>query len=243
MSPRPATHTNRKKRRGHSQVPPPIAVVSESPVDKAIGLNQHLAFFDTDADGKISVAETRDGLERLGIGHLLSVPGALAINVAVTVLGALQGKVLSPTGLPLPAAGFVRHDDTEFVDDAGVFDDAPLREAFARFGKTFAGEALTVSELSAMVAARVLTAGTASIPKLLGLPMGLGAVAVEWGALLWMAGTKREGMLVLTLADVRRFYTDPKFFDELARRLSAQRHERSDTLSGRARNLVQSWLL
>ena len=243
MSTRADSHTNRKNRR--KSHPPLVAVKSataEAPA-RAIGLSEHLVFFDADEDHKISVFETMQGLERLGFGHLLSVPGAVTINLSVALLGVVQGTVLNPIRLALPETGFVRHDDSEFVDDEGYFDDGALRAAFAHFGQRHGGAALTLSELAAMVATRVFAASSGSLKKQLGLPLGLGAVTVEWGALLWLAGTRRDGELVLEFDAVRRFYTDPQFFHELAERLTAARDERARSLPGKARNLVQSWLL
>jgi hypothetical protein len=215
---------------------------SEAPA-KAIGLSEHLVFFDADEDHKISVFETMQGLERLGFGHLLSMPSAVTINLSVAMLGLVQGKVLNPNRLALPTTGFVRHGDTELVDDQGYFDDGALRAAFSHFGQQHAGQALTVSELAAMVTTRLVASSSGNLVKQLGLPLGLGAVAVEWGTLLWLAGTRRDGELVLELEAVRRFYTDPQFFHELAARLTAERSERARTLRGKARNLVQSWLI
>jgi hypothetical protein len=243
MRPRVDSQGNRKKKRISAV---PLAAVKDTTPEvhaKAVGFGQHLLFFDADEDRKISLFETMQGLERLGFGHLLSVPGALAINAGVMALALAQGKVLNPNRLELRAVSFVRHDDTQFVSEAGHFDEAALREAFAAFGHTFAGEALTMRELADMAMSRVISSASESFLKQLGLPLGLAAVLVEWGALLWLAGTHRDGMLVLEREAVRRFYTDAQFFQELETRLSEDRARRARTLPGKARNFVQSWLI
>jgi hypothetical protein len=208
-----------------------------------IGFNEHLAFFDSNDDHKISIRESQQGLERLGFGYLFTVPAAFVINFGVTGLGLLQGRVVNPTNLELPSTGFVRHPDSDFIDDAGNFDDARLDAVFAEFGRTFAGEALTLTELAAMVTRRVLDDARDDVKELLLLPLGVGAVALEWGALLWVAGARREGKLVLERDTVRRFYTDAGFFHDVARRVAQRRHVRSQKPLGVLRNVVQDWLL
>lgn len=209
----------------------------------AIGFNEHLAFFDQNDDHKISIRESKVGLERLGFGRLLTIPGALAINFGVTALGLLQGRMVNPGNLELPSTGFVRHPDSDFIDDAGNFDDARLDAVFARHGRTFGGAALTLAELAAMVGTRVLDDARDDVRELLLLPVGVGAVAVEWGALLWVAGSRREGKLVLERDTVRRFYTDPRFFHDVAQRIADERRRRGQTALGTLRNVVQDWLI
>ena len=205
-----------------------------------IAFNEHLAFFDADGDHAISLYETKKGLERLGFGHLLTIPGAVAINVGVTALGAVRGWFVNPAHLALPRTGFVRHPDSAFIDDDGNFVDATFEAAFARYGRTFAGDALTVPELLTMLGVRVLRENA---NDLLLLPVGVGAVVLEWAALLWVAGTLRRGRLVLTKDAVRRFYTDPRFFDEAASRIAARRRARRRTGLGMLRNVLQRWVL
>jgi hypothetical protein len=191
----------------------------------------------------LSVFEAARGLERLGVGHLLSLPSAVGINLSVALLGVVEGRPLHPRRLALPDAGFVRHPDSRFVHPDGVFDERQLRKMFARFGETFGGDALTLTELVAMITYRLSHADQSGVPRALAIPAGLVAGGIEWGALLWMAGTRRDGQIVLTLADVRRFFTDVRFFEDVAARVAQQRSRRARTLPGRLRNLVQSWLL
>jgi hypothetical protein len=210
---------------------------------RAIGLAEHLAFFDTDHDHKISLRESWQGLERLGFGHLFTWPAAFAINVGVSGLGLLQGRVLNPARLELPSAGFVRHPDSDLVDDHGDFDHARLDAVFARHGRTFDGQALTMVELVAMLRERVADDARGSVKERILLPAGVGAVAIEWGALVWVAGTRRHGKPVLEKDTVRRFYTDPHFFHDVARRIADERARRAQTPLGKLRNVLQDWLL
>ncbi len=218
---------------------------SGAPRLRAIGFNEHLEFFDKNNDQKISIRESQKGLERLGFGHLLTIPAAFAINFGVSGLGLLQGRLVNPVNLALPRTGFVRHTDTDLVDDNGEFNDARLDAVLATYGKEFAGEALTLAELSAMLAARIVKDATtgANTKELLLLPVGVTAVAVEWGALFWVAGTTRDGKPVLEKDTVRRFYTDSQFFHDVAQRLADKRAARSQTPLGVARNILQDWLL
>jgi len=210
---------------------------------QVVGFTEHLAFFDENQDHMISPRESRRGLERLGFGTLLSAPAAFAINYGVAGLSLLSGKRLNPKNLALPSSGFVRHPDTDLVDQDGAFNESKLDAVFRRFGKTFDGVALTRKELAAMVAARVARDGRRSTKNLLMLPAGAAAVAIEWGALFWVAGTARRGRRVLERDTVRRFYTDSRFFHDVAQRIAEERVERSQTSLGMVRNMVQDWLL
>jgi hypothetical protein len=204
--------------------------------------NEHLAFFDRDENGKISLTETVHGLERLGFGYLLTVPGTAAIHVSVALLGLVQAKPVSARALELPKTGTVRHPDTRLIDEQGKFDEARLDALFREHGKRFAGEALTMSEIVRMLGATLVSSAQRSLQDALLMPTGIVAVAVEWGALLWVAGQQRDGVPVLEKRAVHAFYTDAHFFDHVAERLAKLRAERASTSLGRARNFVQRWL-
>jgi hypothetical protein len=210
---------------------------------RAIGFNEHLAFFDENGDHKISPRESKRGLERLGFGHLLTVPAAFVINFGVATLALLRGRPLNPANLELPATGFVRHPDTDLIDDQGNLDERRLREAFKRHGKTFYGAAVTLSELASLLGARVVEDASGSPLDMLMLPLGASAAAVEWGALFFVAGHMRAGKHVLERETVRRFYTDPEFFDDVAIRVAKVRAIRSRSKLGSLRNFIQDWLL
>jgi hypothetical protein len=210
---------------------------------RAIGFNEHLEFFDGNEDHKISLYESQKGLERLGFGRLLTVPAAFAINFGISGLCLLQGRLMNPANLELPRAGFVRHPDTDLIDDEGNFDDDRLDAVFAMYGKCFEGDALTMTELCTMVGRRLLEDAKNSTIELLLLPVGLMGVTVEWAALVWIAGSKRENHLVLEKDTVRRFYTDARFFHDIALRIAKERTDRSQSLLGMARNFIQDWVI
>lgn len=209
---------------------------------RAIGFDEHLKFFDADGDQKISLGECRRGLERLGFGRLVAAPAALGINAGVAALGLLQRRVLNPLALDVSGTGAVRHPDTDLVNDEGVFDDARLDAVFARYGRELEGTALTLPELIAMVSGRLLEGGTKDVKHMLLLPAGAVATGVEWGALFWVAYTMRGARPVLEKESVRRFYTDPRFFHQVAERLAAARVRRAESGLGRVRNAIQTWL-
>ncbi|HEX6243249.1 MAG TPA: caleosin family protein [Polyangiales bacterium] len=209
---------------------------------RAVGFTEHLLFFDTDHDRRISLRETQRGLTRLGLGHLVTLPGALFIHAGVAGLGLLRANFQSPAHLSLPEVGFVRHPDTDLVDREGQFDAARLSSVFAQYGRTFSGEALTLPELLGMTTGRVIERGTRDAKDLLLLPGGIAAAALEWVALWWMAGEFREGKRVLSQQTVLRFYTDSHFFNDVARHVTLEREARSERLLGRVRNFVQTWL-
>ena len=165
------------------------------------------------------------------------------IHAGVAALGLLRGNVQSPARLALPGTGFVRHPDTDLVNEQGDFDAAKLDQVFARYARTFPGEALTLSELMLLTQARVLGHTARKPGALLMLPTGVMAAALEWSALWWMAGEFREGKRVLTRAAILRFYTDPQFFHDVAKHIATLREERSERLLGRARNWMQTWVI
>jgi hypothetical protein len=209
----------------------------------AVGFTEHLTFFDADHDQKISLRETQLGLERLGLGHLLTVPGALFIHLGVAGLGLLRGNAQSPVQLALPGTGFVRHPDTDLVDEFGNFAVSRLDAVFAQYAHTFPGDALTLPELLILTQARVIGQTAQQNKPLWLLPSGLMAAVVEWAALWWMAGELREGKRVLARDSVLRFYTDPQFFHDVAKHIATLREERGERLLGRARNFMQTWVI
>lgn len=208
----------------------------------AEGFNAHLEFFDRDRDQKISLLETKSGLQRLGLGHMISLPATGAIHAGLFALGLAQGKLQNPLYLSMPGVGLLRHPDTALVDKHAEFDFASFDAAFAQYGREYEGEALTLSEISAMASARLLKK-TRGIGELLLLPGGAVGTFVEWGALLWLAGERRDGKNILTKDAVRRFYTDPRFFGDVQTRLEQLREQRSRAPSGKLRNVVQTWFL
>jgi hypothetical protein len=211
-----------------------------SPTAAPKGFTAHLEFFDQDDDQQISLRETLNGLERIGIGRLIAIPATAMIHLGVSGLGLVRGNLQNPLHLSLSRVGVLRHPDVAFVDRRHAFDASRLEEAFAQYGKQNTGDALTLSESLEMVGARLFQKTKAT--ELLLLPSGVVGAALEWGALLWLAGEWRDGKLVLTKQAARAFYTDPSFFNVVARRLELVRRERATSAAGKVRNLVQTWL-
>jgi len=209
--------------------------------DGARGFNPHLAFFDR-SDERISLRETHLGLRRIGLGQLIALPGTALIHLGVAGLGIVRGNWQNPLQLSIPSAGMLRHPDTALVDKQAVFDPTHLNEVFAQYGRQHAGDALTPAEIVAMACTRLLVK-TRGISDLLLLPGGVAGTLVEWGALFWLAGELERGQRVLTKHATLRFYTDPDFFHDVARRLELVRQRRARSASGSLRNLVQDWLL
>ena len=208
----------------------------------AIGFNAHLVYFDRDDDQKISLQETQLGLERIGFGHLIAWPATALIHLGVAGLGIVRGRWQNPLQLSIPDVGLLRHPDTALLDERAAFDATRLDQVFRRYGRKYAGDALTLPEILEMASERLLSE-THGIGELLLLPGGAVGTFVEWGALLWFAGELRDERRILSKRAVLRFYTDPQFFEEVARRQEQLRDQRSRSAGGGLRNLVQRWLL
>jgi hypothetical protein len=104
----------------------------------------------------------------------------------------------------------------------------------ARSGRKYRGEALTFREIATLASARLLENAT-DFSEMLLLPSGAVGTFVEWGALLWLAGTRRDGKQILTKDAMIRFYTDPRFFQDVQPRLEALREQRAVLVSQAAR--------
>jgi hypothetical protein len=215
---------------------------SETVVASANGFNPHLAYFDADGDDHISLGETFIGLKRIGFGYGMSLPATAMIHLGVAGLGLVRGQPQNPLHLAMPSVGRLRHPDTAIVDTRDRFDIEQLEAVFRQYGQRYAGDALTMAELTAMATARLFQAVKARHELLL-LPVGIGGTILEWGALAWFCGEKRDGQQVLSREAVRRFYTDARFFDDIAARVERQRKTRGRSLVGRLRNALQTWLL
>lgn len=215
---------------------------SQTVVASPDGFNPHLAYFDADGDERISPGETFIGLKRIGFGYAMSLPATAMIHLGVAGLGLVRGQPQNPLHLAMPSVGRLRHPDTAIVDTQNRFELEQLEAVFHQYGQQYAGDALTMSELTAMAAARLFQASKAR-HEFLFLPVGIGGTILEWGALAWFCGEKRDGQQVLSREVVRRFYTDARFFDDVAARVERQRKTRNRSLVGRVRNVLQTWVL
>ena len=207
------------------------------------GFNAHLLFFDRNADRHISLFETHTGLEQIGLGRLIALPATVMIHLGIAGLSVIRGDDLqNPLSLSIPAVGLLRHPDTALVDKGARFDSERVDKVFATYGRQHAGEALTFGEIAAMAAERLVQSPTGLMDVLL-LPSGAAGTAIEWSALFWLAGEELQGRRILSKRAVLRFYTDPEFFFDVAKRVREERSRRAGSLRGGIRNFVQAWVL
>jgi hypothetical protein len=111
-------------------------------------LQKHVAYFDTNGDGKVTLAETRQGLEDLGLAKPLAYPAALAIN------GLLGSQTSGHRTFDVSVANIKagKHpSDTGAIDAEGTFHPEVLDRIFQKYDHDHSG-ALSQSELDALVA-------------------------------------------------------------------------------------------
>jgi peroxygenase len=162
-------------------------------------LQKHVDFFDTNHDGRITLADTYRGLRRLGLGSVSSAAFAGVINVA---LGS------STSGAPSLTVNATRIHARKHASDTGVygktghFSLTRFRRLFARYDRDRDG-ALDGTELRKLIGA--------NRTDLLG---HLGSRA-EFSLLLALAGEPRNGKKVLTRERLEHFY-DGSLFYQLA---------------------------
>ncbi len=158
-------------------------------------LQKHVDFFDTNRDGRITLAETYAGLRRLGVGVLRSAAFASVIHGA---LGPLTSRALTLT-IDTGRIQFGRHgSDTGIYDKRGRFSPSRFRALFDRHDRDGNG-ALGARELSRMF--------SRNRTDLLG---HFGSRA-EFGLLLEVAGEERDGRRVLTRERLGHFYNGSLF--------------------------------
>ena len=135
-------------------------------------LQKHVMFFDADANGTITLGETKAGLKRLGLGAGLSAGGALFIN-----LGLRQAA----NGLSIEVAKIHKAKHT---GDTGAFD-GEGRFVLTRFGQIMTFDAnqsgsLSWHELKAMIAKnKTDTAGSVASKAEFGLLIKVAADTTE----------------------------------------------------------------
>jgi peroxygenase len=163
-------------------------------------LQRHVAFFDGNQDGRITMEETREGLMALGMGRVGAHPAALLIHVG------LGGKTESGARLVVDVKTIAKakHDsDSGILDASGRFVPAAFDAMFAQFDANRSGS-MSGEEFTAMrKARRVTNAGTL-------------ASRAEFGLLLKLAADTREGdEPALSRQRLQAFY-DGSLFPELA---------------------------
>ena len=172
------------------------AALSQPNSGARTALQKHVDFFDSNRDGRITLADTYDGLRRLGINALRSASFATVINAA---LGPSTSRSLT-FSIDTARIQFARHgSDTGVYDSRGRFSSARFQALFDRHDADGDG-ALDARELEGMF--------VRNRTDLMGL---LGSRA-EFGLLLEVAGEKRKGRLVLTRERLEHFYNGSLFY-------------------------------
>lgn len=185
-------------------------------------LQKHVDFFDTDRDGKITLADTYRGLRRLGFGTVRSAAFAGVINAA---LGSSTSGAPSLTVDAGRIHAGKHRSDTGVYDKQGRFSLPRFKRLFARYDANGDG-ALDREELARMFAE--------NRTDLLG---HLGS-KTEFGLLLELAGEDRNGQKVLTRSRLEQFY-DGTLFYELAEHIASRRASEWATLRGAFRTGIR----
>jgi peroxygenase len=182
-------------------------------------LQKHVDFFDADHDGQITLADTYQGLRRLGLGAMRSAAFAGVINAA---LGTSTSGAPSLT-VDVEHIHSGKHgSDTGVYDRNGRFSLPRFRRLFDRFDVD-RDDALDDEELGRLFAGNQTD-----------LAGHLGSRA-EFGLLLGLAGQDRKGKRVLTRERLERFYNGSLFY-QLAREVAAERGSDGASLPGMLRN-------
>ena len=169
-------------------------------------LQKHVDFFDTNHDDRITLADTYDGLRRLGYDPVRSAAAAGVINLA---LGS------STSGFPSLTVNAGRIHVGKHGSDTGVYD-ARGHFSALRFRRLFerhdvdGDEALDEKELK-----RLIGRNRADV-------MGHLGSKAEFGLLLDLAGEVRDGRKVLTRERLEHFYNGSLFY-EVAKAVATRR--------------------
>lgn len=122
---------------------PCLPVTTAMPWDEMTALQKHLAFFDSNADAKVTVAETYRGLRLLNLAPPFALPAAMSINGAMAT--ATAGYPSLTLRIPSIEAG-IHGSDTGIYDDNGEFDPKKFESWFTTWDKDHDG-ALNLKEL------------------------------------------------------------------------------------------------
>ncbi len=165
--------------------------------DEMTPLQKHVAFFDQDGDGDITVVETYEGLNDLGVPAVLSAGFAVAINAG---LGSATSGTILPT-LTINVRNIqqgMHASDTGIYDNEGYFVQHNFDRLFSRWDKN-GDNALSLTELGARVI------GERDLLDII----GFGASTAEFG-LLWAVA--QEGG-VISKTRMQEFYDGSLFYD------------------------------
>lgn len=171
---------------------------------KMTTLQRHVAFFDGNGDGKITVGESREGLMKLGMSKATATLGALFINLGL----ASKTEGQKSTVVDVKQIAKAKHDsDSGIIDAGGNFVPAAFDKMFQQFDANRSGT-LDATELDTMRKAHAQT------------KVGQVASKAEFGLLLQLAADGKEtvnGKEVgsISRARMQAFY-DGTLFPQLA---------------------------
>lgn len=122
------------------------------PAKKSLSvLERHVSYFDADADGQITMAQTFKGLQGVGVPFLLSAFFTLLINGFLGFL--TQGKLSTRISVKDIAKG--KHPfDTGSFDEQGNFDSPTFERLFTAHTTLEPRDRLTVAEIRAVIVKR-----------------------------------------------------------------------------------------
>lgn len=163
-------------------------------------LQRHVDFFDSNGDGRITLADTYSGFRRLGIGVTRSAVFGLLINA---VLGPMTSKRPTFTVNTSRIHASIHRSDTGVYDAAGRFSKTRFEELFTRHDVDGDG-ALDEAELAGMFARNRTDLAGHLVSR------------TEFGLLLELAGEVRDGRRLLTRERLHDFY-DGSLFYKLSR--------------------------
>lgn len=188
----------------------PVAVVPPAVRAKYTPLQKHVAYFDGNDDGKITIGETRKGLADLGMG---GVSRFFASIVIVLGLGKQTSGKFSEVDVANIHKG--KHDsDTDVYDADGNFDPKEFEKMWATWDKDRSGS-LSDAEFTAMRTARKES------------KLGAFAASQEFGLLTKLAADGKEKVgdryePAISRARMEQFY-DGSLFGKLAAERAAKK--------------------
>ncbi|KAL4855860.1 putative peroxygenase 3 [Chlorella vulgaris] len=192
-----------------------------SPPEDMTVLQQHVAFWDQDADGKIWPLDTYRGFRRLGFNVLVS-------GLAVPVIHGTFAYWSGPSWIPDPR--FIIHianmhktkhgSDSETFDTEGRFVPQKFEEIFSKYDKGNKG-GLTISELNEMVL------GNRNIMD----PTGWIAEWLEWNVTYYLLA-KETPKGKLLLKDDARGAIDGTIFFKVEKEVAAGRLKKKQLHGG-----------
>lgn len=199
MPPSPAG----QHRKPHLATARPDAAPAAAPAQpRGTPLEQHVAFFDADGDGIITVGETYRGCRAIGAGRLVSAAAAALINGTMawpSARGFWPTTKIRVRGIHRAMHG----SDTRTYDETGGFDAASFDAMFSRYDRD-GDDAWSLAEFARRTWAQRATADV----------FGMTATVLEFGMMYYLVGDNGR----LRREDLRRAYDGSLFYALAAER-------------------------